>query len=129
MIYLLIDEESGAVAAAGAGHPPPRLLHADGTVTALDAGGLVLGVERGQRYETVRAQLEAGGAVVLYTDGVVEARRDGELYGDGRLDSALSRNRVLPAAELARAVLDDCRAYARGDLVDDCAVVVVKRSE
>jgi serine phosphatase RsbU (regulator of sigma subunit) len=129
MVYLVIDGRNGDVAAAGAGHPPPRLIAADGTVRPLDAQGLVLGIERGQHYDETRAALDVGDAVVLYTDGVVEARREGLLYGFDRLDRVLSEGRELPADELARAVLDDCRAFARGELADDCAVVVVKRTE
>ena len=82
-------------AAAGAGHPPPRIVGADGRVTGLEARGLVLGIESNQHYEEVRASLEHGGAVVLYTDGVIEARRDGELYGVERLDRLLAERRDL----------------------------------
>ena len=128
MVYLVIDGRSGTLAAAGAGHPAPRLVAADGTVTSVDAQGLVLGIESGQTYDEVRAALEPGAAVVLYTDGVLEARRAGELYGFERLDGLLAENRDLPADRLAQAVLDDCRAFAHGELADDCAVVVVKRS-
>jgi serine phosphatase RsbU (regulator of sigma subunit) len=128
LVYLLIDGRKGEVSAAGAGHPPPRIIGADGSVTGLDARGLVLGIESNQEYEEVRASLEHGSAVVLYTDGVIEARRDGELYGEARLDRVLAERRDLPAGELARSVLDDCRAFARGELADDCAVVVVKRT-
>ena len=73
--------QKGEVSAAGAGHPPPRIVGADGSVTGLEARGLVLGIESNQEYEEVRASLEPGSAVVLYTDGVIEARCDGELYG------------------------------------------------
>jgi len=128
MIYLVIDAK-GEVAAAGAGHPMPRIVAADGTVTALEAQGLVLGVEPEQRYEEVHATLDVGGAVVLYTDGVLEARYEGELYGFERLDGLLAEHRDLSAELLAQAVLDDCRSFARGELSDDCAVVVVKRTE
>ena len=128
LVYLLIDGRKGEVSAAGAGHPPPRIVGADGSVTGLEARGLVLGIESNQEYEEVRASLEHGSAVVLYTDGVIEARRDGELYGEARLDRLLGERRDLPAGELAQCVLDDCRAFARGDLADDCAVVVVKRT-
>jgi serine phosphatase RsbU (regulator of sigma subunit) len=127
MVYLLVGG-TGDLAAAVAGHPAPRLVAADGTVTGLEAGGLVLGIEPGQRYDEVRAHLDAGAAVVLYTDGVLEARREGELYGFERLDGALAAHHDRPAAEIAQAVLEDCRTFARGELVDDCAVVVVKRT-
>jgi serine phosphatase RsbU (regulator of sigma subunit) len=128
LVYLLIDGSKGEVAAAGAGHPPPRIVGVDGSVTGLQARGLVLGIEPGQHYEEVRATLDVDGAVVLYTDGVIEARREGELYGVERLDRLLSERRDLSANELAQVVLDDCRSFARGELADDCAVVVVKRT-
>ena len=128
LVYILIDGSNGVLAAAGAGHPPPRIIGADGSVTGLEARGLVLGIEHAQHYEEVRASLDVGGAVVLYTDGVIEARRDGELYGVERLDRVLFDRRDLSANELAQVVLDDCRAFARGELADDCAVVVVRRT-
>ncbi|MFL5980359.1 MAG: SpoIIE family protein phosphatase [Gaiellaceae bacterium] len=128
MVYVVIDGATGELAVAGAGHPAPRVVSAGGAaVTSLDAQGLVLGVERGQRYDEVRAALAPGDAIVLYTDGVLEARRDGELYGMERLDRLLAERASLSPAELARAVLDDCRAFADGELADDCAVVVVRR--
>jgi serine phosphatase RsbU (regulator of sigma subunit) len=128
LVYMVIDGGKGEVAAAGAGHPAPRIVGADGSVRGLETRGLVLGIEPGQRYEEVRATLDLGGAVVLYTDGVIEARWEGELYAVERLDRVLSERRDLSANELAQAVLDDCRAFARGELADDCAVVVVKRT-
>jgi serine phosphatase RsbU (regulator of sigma subunit) len=96
-------------------------------VTSLDAQGLVLGIEPDQSYKEIRSELAVGDAVVLYTDGVLEARRDRELYGIERLDGVLAGGAELPPEQLARAVLDDCRAFARGELADDCAVVVVRR--
>jgi serine phosphatase RsbU (regulator of sigma subunit) len=99
----------------------------DGDVRPVEVRGLALGVEPGQRYLETRAQLPPGAGVVLYTDGVVEARRNGEFYGAERLDELVAAHAKLSAAELARAVLDDCRSFAGGDLSDDCAVVVIKR--
>jgi serine phosphatase RsbU (regulator of sigma subunit) len=127
MVYIVLDPRSGGLAVAGAGHPPPRLIRAGDGVTSLETQGLVLGIERGQRYEEVRDELAVGDAVVLYTDGVIEARRDRELYGLERLDRVLAEGAALPPEQLARTVLDDCRAFAEGELADDCAVVVVRR--
>jgi serine phosphatase RsbU (regulator of sigma subunit) len=126
MVYLAVDGRTGELRCASAGHPPPRLVRS-GLVDELAAGGVALGIDAGQRYDEVAVELTPGDAVVLYTDGVVEARRDQELYGVARLDAVLAANAGASAEQLAAAVLADCRAYAGGELVDDCAVVVVKR--
>jgi serine phosphatase RsbU (regulator of sigma subunit) len=127
MLYMTIDPVSGAVACSCAGHPWPRIVTGDGEVRALEASGLALGVDHHQPYPQAQERLTVGAAVVLYTDGVIEARHGGELYGDERLDALLAAKAELPAAELARAVVDDCRAFGGGDLTDDCAVVVIRR--
>jgi len=125
--YLTVDAELGEVAVASGGHPPPRLLREDGAVESLEVPGLVLGIEPGQPYEELRRPFASGDLVVLYTDGVVEARRDGELYGEARLDELLAERRHLTAQQLAEAVVEDCRRWVGGDLRDDCAIVVVRR--
>jgi serine phosphatase RsbU (regulator of sigma subunit) len=126
LLYLTVDGRAGELACASAGHPPPRLLRAGGTPEPLAVRGLALGIDGGQRYEEAHVRLEPGDAIVLYTDGLLEARRDGELYGEQRLDAALTANVHLPAQELANTLLADCKAFG-GELGDDCAIVVLKR--
>ena len=87
MVYLTVDAATGEIVAASAGHPAPLLVSAEGEVTQLNVRGLALGVDSGQEYDEIRAHVEAGGAIVLYTDGVIEARLKGELYGPERLDA------------------------------------------
>ena len=127
LLYLTADPRTGELACASAGHPSPRLARANAAPEALVSSGLALGIEARQSYEAARVDLEPGAAVVLYTDGLVEARREGELYGEERLDAALAQNAGLPAQELAQALVEDCRAFA-GELGDDLAVVVIKRA-
>jgi serine phosphatase RsbU (regulator of sigma subunit) len=126
MLYLTVDPR-GAVACACAGHPFPRVLLPEAVVEPLEVRGVALGIEPGHTYDAVRTELPPGGAVVLFTDGVVEARRNGKVYGEERLDRLLAEQAILSAEELATAVLEDCRAFSGGELRDDCAVVVLKR--
>jgi serine phosphatase RsbU (regulator of sigma subunit) len=128
MVEVVVDAARGEVACAGGGHPSPRLVLPDGTVEPIPARGLALGVEPQQEYATVRVALPPGACVVLYTDGVVEARRGGEQYGLERFDQLLSEQRGLAPPELARAALAACREWSDGDLGDDFAVVVIKRT-
>jgi serine phosphatase RsbU (regulator of sigma subunit) len=127
MLYLLIDPRTGTIVCGCAGHPPPRLVDPRGVVRSIEAKGLALGVEAGVSYHAVDAQLDAGGSVVLYTDGVIEARRAGELYGVERLDALLTRRYALRAEDIAASVIESARRYTGGELSDDCAVVVLKR--
>jgi serine phosphatase RsbU (regulator of sigma subunit) len=128
MLYLTIDPRTGGVASASAGHPEPRLLLPDGSVRSVASHGLALGIEPGQTYAEAEELLSPGAALVLYTDGVVEVRRDGELFGTDRLDAMLAEQGHLSAGALAEAVLQACRSFGRGELLDDCAIVVIKRT-
>ena len=128
MLYLTLDPATGELACSGAGHPEPRVVRPDGTVEELEAHGLALGIAPDQQYPEARTTLEPGASVVLFTDGVVESRVGAELYGKVRLDRLLGEQRALRAQQLARAVVEDSRAFAGGGLADDSAVVVVKKT-
>jgi GAF domain-containing protein len=127
MVCLTVDPSTGHACAASAGHPPIRVLSPDGTVGALAPSGLALGVEADQDYEQEDTTLPAGAALCLYTDGLIEVRRDGEQYGVGRLDAALVAGRDLSAQELAEHVVADARRFA-GEPGDDYALVVIRRA-
>jgi serine phosphatase RsbU (regulator of sigma subunit) len=126
LVYALVDPDAREVACASAGHPPARVVHPSGAVTTVGTPGLALGIEPDQEYPAERVRLEPGSTVVLFTDGVIEARRDGELYGEERLERLLASRRGLAAQELAEAILADCRAFGGGELGDDCAIVCLK---
>ena len=128
MVEVVFDVDGGEVACASAGHPPPRLVLPDGSVQSVAARGLALGIDAPQVYDTVAEPFPPGAIVVAYTDGVIEARRGGEQFGVERLDALLAERRDLSPQEIAQAALAACRAWTGGELTDDFAVVVVKRS-
>jgi serine phosphatase RsbU (regulator of sigma subunit) len=127
MAYLAVDPAGGEIACASAGHPEPRLVRPDGGVEAVVAPGIALGIEPNQTFTEVRVPFPVGATIVLYTDGVIEARRDRELYGTERLDAVLGDCRGLSPEGLAAKVVADCRAFG-GELTDDVAVVAIKRT-
>jgi len=94
---------------ASAGHNPPRLLRG-GSVLSLDVvGGLPLGFDPGASYEDASITLEPEDLVVIYTDGITEAMREGidglELFGTEGLDRVLSEyssDRACDCTELVR---------------------------
>jgi serine phosphatase RsbU (regulator of sigma subunit) len=75
--YGVLEPETGRVVGVNAGHEPPLVVRADGTLETLPPGGLILGMLPGQGYAECRATLEPGDSLILYTDGITEAMGPG----------------------------------------------------
>jgi serine phosphatase RsbU (regulator of sigma subunit) len=126
MAYLRLDAARGVLTYANAGHNPPLLARASGEVEALHASGLVLGVFPDAEYTGREVALHGGDRLLLYTDGVTEARnRDEEEFGEERLSAALARHRHLSAAELHTAVMEEVTQFATAGFQDDATLLVV----
>jgi PAS domain S-box-containing protein len=119
------DGGARLVVACG-GHPPPLLLRAGGRGEVVDASGTLLGVEPGARSEDREVELEPGDALVLYTDGVSEARSNGVLYGEERLADLLRRCADCDAGEIADRIETDVIDFQGGETSDDLAVLVLR---
>ena len=113
---------------ACAGHPPPLVLRAGGGVEEVEARGALLGIEDDVRLMTAAIELRRGDALALYTDGITEARRSGELFGPERLRASVAAAAGRPAAELTTRIQDAVRAFAPGPPVDDQALLVLRAS-
>ena len=115
------------VVLAGGGHPPAMVLHDDESVSVLDgSSGMLLGMLPGTGFRDVALVLHPGDALVLYTDGVTEARdRAGDQFGQDRLVTALSACAGRSAAGIARRIEVAALAHSP-DLSDDMAVVVIR---
>ena len=111
---------------AVAGHPRPIVLAGLGEFPMPGEGNVPVGIFRGVTYPTNRAVLPDDSCVVLYTDGITDARRDGVLFGEERLHEAVRANLPLDAQALADTLLETVKEYAGGVLADDCAVVAIK---
>ena len=112
------------VTAAAAGHPLPFLRSRDGAVDSLGRPGHLLGVFDTAAFHDTRIDLAAGDTIVLYTDGVTEARRGAELFGDDRLRELVGDGGE-DAVGLTDRILDDVLEFQDGDASDDIALVVI----
>lgn len=130
LTYVVIDTATQTLEMANAGHPPPyHFRAATGAVEAVEQGAYPLGVRPDLPYPTLRLPYQPGDALVLYTDGLVEARNAaGEAFGFERLERLIARYGDGGSAyTLQQAVLTALRAFL-GDLAaeDDVTLVVVR---
>lgn len=117
-----VDAASGAVRYASAGHPPP-ILAAAGAVRMLPYGALPLGVMADAAYETRTISASAGALLVLYTDGVLEHRRDvvaGEVALLEAVRTVTAADSPTPADDIMRLV------FARSTASDDTTLLTVR---
>ncbi len=126
--YVVIDLDQGTVTYANAGHNPPLIVRADGTLERLPPTGLVLGVSPDWTYTTGKATFGPGDRLICYTDGFTEARNgDDEEFGEDPL-AALAQATPRGSAEtLAEALTSAVITWTGGDAQDDATLIVVER--
>jgi PAS domain S-box-containing protein len=113
-----------------AGHPPPLLVRPEGAVEEVGCSGRVLGVFPDAELRDTSLRLMPGEALVLYTDGVTEARSpDGDFFGEGRLRRLVRSCSGLDAVTFARRIKDAVLDFQEGYQRDDLAVLVLRASE
>jgi len=110
-----------------AGHLPP--LHVrGGSVRPLDGHGLPIGVLEGQTYTSSELELASGDLVFAHTDGLIEARRGGEMYGAERLARFVAGAATTQSPkELVRAVHEEVTGWADG-ISDDAVALALRRT-
>jgi sigma-B regulation protein RsbU (phosphoserine phosphatase) len=127
MLILTLDFKKGQFEAASAGHPPP-LIGIGGKLRRLELEAqLVLGVEKQVRYPTQRFALPPNANLLLYTDGVLDARAPGgDHFGTERLLAALA-GRSGNAQEMIDAVSASVRQFCGGtEPEDDLTLVAIR---
>ena len=121
---------TGVLEYCNAGHNPPYAFSPDGRLRALsERSGPMLGVFEGFRYQTRSAQIEPGEGVLVYTDGVTEARnKEGGFYEEERLEAYLAAHASRPADELVRGLHSDVERFEAGaSRADDITVLALRR--
>jgi sigma-B regulation protein RsbU (phosphoserine phosphatase) len=127
-IYAVYDPDRGTMTWSNAGHPPPRLVHANGKKEALMGERCVpLGIVAGTPYPESEAALAPGDQILLHTDGVTDARNPaGELFGVDRLDAAFHVG-AASARSLIGGVLGALEAFTGGaSPADDYTLLAMK---
>jgi phosphoserine phosphatase RsbU/P len=128
--YLYLDPSRGALAYAGAGHPPLLVWRAgEARLESMEENGLMLGLFPEGSYKSLTATLNSGDRFILYTDGVPEApSAAGEEFGMERLKNFLQQNSGHSTQELCDLLIQQLAAWCGNSVKeqhDDLTLIVV----
>jgi phosphoserine phosphatase RsbU/P len=118
----------GVLTYSNAGHPPPLLLYADGSIDRLDKGGTIIGLDGIMPFEQEKRTLKKGDRIVLYSDGVTELQdSEGNLFGIDRFTDLLKAHSHEAlgsfAATIQRTLIEYCGC---DELQDDMSLLAVE---
>jgi PAS domain S-box-containing protein len=116
-----------ALTVATAGHPLPLRIRPDGQLDEIGAPGTLLGAFEPGHWSDVPLQLAPGESIVLYTDGVTDARGDADRFGSERLERIVAAGAGASAGELAAQIDEALIAFQGGEPQrDDIALLVLR---
>lgn len=117
----------GQLVWANGGHPPAMLLTPGGDIIRLETTGALLGAVMSADFGESEVTMEPGATLLLYTDGVTEARIKGRFFGEGRVRRALRQGGS--AAVVTQRLFALVQRFSAGALRDDAAILAVRRPE
>lgn len=126
LVAVVFDQAAGTLRFASAGHPPAWLWH-DGELRPLRATGPLLTLDPHAGYTSREVPLEPGDLLVLYTDGLTEARAGEQLFGEERVAGIIRRDPGQDATALCKSLLEAARDFAAEPLTDDVAILAIRR--
>ncbi|MHB8840903.1 MAG: SpoIIE family protein phosphatase [Candidatus Aquicultor sp.] len=125
MFFCILDVGSGVFTYCSGGHPPAILRKAAPEIEVLETNSPIVGAFARLQYADSRARLEKEDILVLYTDGVTEARCAGGFYGEERLMKAIQEVKHPRAEGLPQEIFRGLIACTKGNLSDDVVILSV----
>jgi serine phosphatase RsbU (regulator of sigma subunit) len=127
--YVVLSPD-GRLSATFAGHPPVLIFGASGELRqSIGKGAYPLGIKDDLQWETLGGRLEPGETLLLYSDGLPEARRGNDEFGDERVLSLLRQHAGRPPSEITAAISTALSEFCgRQAPEDDVSVVAIRRS-
>lgn len=126
MCVVVFDTEAGTLRYASAGHPAVWLWH-EKDVRPLRSTGPLLMLDPEGTYHSRELKLDSGDLVLLYTDGLSEARAGDQLFGEERIANALRRDPGADPGVLVKGLLEAARDFSREPITDDIAILAIRR--
>ncbi len=126
MCVVVFDPRARTLRYASAGHPAMWLWH-QRDLQPLRSTGPLITLDPNAEYVSREIELDEGDLVVLYTDGLAEARAGGELFGEERVAAGIRRDPGAPTDVLCKDLLEQAREFATSEITDDVAILAIRR--
>lgn len=125
---VIFDTEAGTLRYASAGHPAIILFHGEGNRPLRSTGALLM-LDTENSYHSKEFPMESGDLLVMYTDGLSEARPVNGLqqFGQQRIIRAVERDLSATPDVICKSLLDVAKDFARGSINDDLAIMAIRR--
>ncbi|MCK4267237.1 MAG: SpoIIE family protein phosphatase, partial [Actinomycetia bacterium] len=124
----VLDKHSGQLVYCNAGHPPSIIKRKTGKSFFLEATSPVVGVLAGLDYVVEETHLEIGDVLILYTDGVIEAREGRRFFGEDRLINFVKDLKKRDIKKIPADILERVFSYTGSRIADDVAILSISRT-
>jgi len=125
VFFAIADMKSGVLEYCSAGHPPAMIKRATSEVSLLEVNSPIIGAFKNLKYYEDEAILKEGDVLVLYTDGVTEARCDGAFFEEEGLINFIKSMGSLTAREVPQAIFNEVMACTKGGISDDIVLLAL----
>ena len=128
LLHAVMTPRSGGVGVelVNGGHPLPMLRHANGTVEEIRASGPIVGMLDDVSFEPGEFEIEPGETLLLYTDGLIEAKGSSGYFGPERVTELLADSGGMTAAAICDRLMQNVLAHLDGRPHDDVALLAVQ---
>ncbi len=125
-VYGLMDPSTGLVEAVCAGHPLPLACDSSGCIEQPGVRNPPLGVFPEFPYESFTIELARNSRLVMFSDGLLDARRSGEFFGESRVDELIDSLGDADPHVVADTLLKTAVGFSEGHPADDIAILVLR---
>ena len=131
VLYGILDLRTREFSYARAGHEPPLIMHADGSVERMPhSPGMAIGLWEPVTLDEKTIKLTSGDTLLLYTDGMTDCRDPkGEAYGLERIKTTLGELSKLSAQQMCNVLLENLQTYQDGSKQDDDVTLVAVKAK
>ncbi|MEW6710806.1 MAG: fused response regulator/phosphatase [Candidatus Riflebacteria bacterium] len=127
MIYGVLDREKRTLNYCRAGHTPLVVQAADGSIKVFDEGNIPVGLSEDSDYDRFQIELEPQSRLILFSDGITEARHDSDFFGEERFFDLIRQSRGLDINDAVKSIIAGLKAWTgESSLADDITLLIIE---